>query len=290
MGLPCPRRIQDGKGCTFCDGTSFLPEYLFVADGERIESVEQQLEKGRYFFLNRLKVSLFYGYFQANTSTYGNIEYLLESYEIAMRKEYIVGIVISTRPDYIYPEILEGIQRLAQRYGKEVWIELGLQSVYDETLVRIHRGHTYQQFCEAVRLIRSVSLEILICVHMILGLPGENPEKMIAGTEKLFADNPLFGVKYRILDFEPRALISREREKTPEDFFCFTDESYVKLICDLLERIPPEVVILRFANFKSFVSKGTEEANYTKGTVIRKVEREFQRRGTRQGMRCRLEK
>jgi radical SAM protein (TIGR01212 family) len=291
MGLSCPNRLDGKPGCSFCDGVSFLPDYLqdcqlHLHENEVLcgmDELDVQLEKGKDFFGNRLNVSLFWGYFQANTNTYGDMNELLSRYKAVLDKDYIVGIMISTRPDYIYAEILEGLQELARQSGKEIWVELGLQSVYDETLEHIHRGHSYQQFCNAVAMIHEFAPSLKVGVHMILGLPGESIQMMIDGNLKLFQENKIDGVKYRMLDFTEGTEITQEYNDCPQRFVRFTDVTYVNLICDILERIPENVLIFRFANFKSLISTSTEEASYTKGTVLRKVEKEFIARNTKQG-------
>lgn len=291
MGVPCPNRLDGKPGCSFCDGLSFLPDYL--RDGAlhlyetgnlcSVDALDIQLEKGKDFFGNRLNVSLFWGYFQANTNTYGDMNELLLRYRMVLEKDYIIGIMISTRPDYIYPEILRQLQVLAKSSGKEIWLELGLQSVFDETLEHIRRGHSYAQFRSAVAMIHECAPDIKVGVHMILGLPGESVDMMIEGNHRLFRENKLDGVKFRMLDFTEGTQITEEYKKYPERFVRFTDVSYVKLICDIIERIPPHVLIFRFANFKSLVCVSTDEATYTKGTILRKVEKEFAARNTKQG-------
>ena len=200
-----------------------------------------------------------------------------------LKQGRIDSIRCSTRPDYIYAEILEGLQELARQSGKEIWVELGLQSVYDETLEHIHRGHSYQQFCNAVAMIHEFAPSLKVGVHMILGLPGESIQMMIDGNLKLFQENKIDGVKYRMLDFTEGTEITQEYNDFPQRFVRFTDVTYVNLICDILERIPENVLIFRFANFKSLISTSTEEVSYTKGTVLRKVEKEFIARNTKQG-------
>ncbi|MCH5150174.1 MAG: TIGR01212 family radical SAM protein [Spirochaetales bacterium] len=291
MGLPCPNRLEGRPGCSFCDGLSFLPDYL--RDGGlhlyetgslcSVNELDIQLEKGKAFFGSRLNVSLFWGYFQANTNTYGDMTELLLRYKTVLEKEYIIGIMISTRPDYIYPEILRQLQELTKSSGKEIWLEIGLQSVFDETLEHIHRGHSYRQFCSAVAMIHNYAPDIKIGVHMILGLPGESIDMMIDGNYRLFRENQLDGVKFRMLDFTEGTEITEEYKKYPQRFVRFTDVSYVKLICDIIERLPPHVLIFRFANFKSLICASTDETLYTKGTILRKVEQEFIARNTKQG-------
>lgn len=278
---PCPNRINGKTGCSFCDGNSFLPDYL-----DENDNIETQLTKGFDFFSKRLGISAFIGYFQANTNTYGDMKLLLSQFRTVMGKPWIVGLVISTRPDFIYKEIIEGIANLSSEFGKEVWIEIGLQSVYDETLERINRGHNYNDFCNAVAIIRKYGKNIKIGVHMILGLPSEDHNMMVNGIKKLFIDTNVDGIKIRPLDLMDSTPIYEDYKQNPDDFIRFSDETYVNLICDIIENIPNNVVIMRLANFKSFISISTDENKYTKGTILRKIEHEFDKRQTKQGYYC----
>ena len=132
-------------------------------------------------------------------------------------------------------------------------------------------------------MIHEFAPSLKVGVHMILGLPGESIEMMIEGNHRLFKENKIDGVKYRMLDFTEGTEITEEYAKYPQKFVRFTDVSYVNLICDILERTPEDVLVFRFANFKSLISTSTDEANYTKGTILRKVEKEFMQRNTKQG-------
>lgn len=278
-GAPCPNKIEDRPGCTFCSESTFLPRYM---RGET-PSLKNQLEKGMSFFGELYKTDSFYGYFQENTSTYGELNELAAMYDYVLAKEEIKGLIISTRPDFINEDIIKKIEELAAEYGgKDIWIELGLQTTYDRTLERIKRGHSYEDFCNAVRLIKANST-IKIGVHTILGLPGESPAEMEEGYRRLFRDNPIEGVKFRLLEIEEGTLMADDYREHPEEFYQFSLPEYISLLCTILEHIPPEVVIMRLANRKSLQQlKGVEE-RLTKNSITDKLAAEFRRRGTKQG-------
>ncbi|HXK50172.1 MAG TPA: TIGR01212 family radical SAM protein, partial [Clostridiales bacterium] len=120
----------------------------------------------------------FVAYFQDNTSTYGDIGYLEKSFREALSYPEIKVLALSTRPDSIYPELLEMLIRTAG--DRDVWLELGLQSVHDSTLKTIGRGHDYACFLNAFKMIRE-NTDFLTGVHLIIGLPGETDE-MVYGT------------------------------------------------------------------------------------------------------------
>lgn len=278
----CPNRLFGRNGCSFCDGSSFLPDYLTPGD-----DIDTQLIKGRDFFSERLGVDRFLGYFQSNSNTYGSRMELRADYRRVLEKEFICGLVISTRPDNIDGEIVDIIERLSVEFDKEVWIELGLQSSDDKTLKLIQRNHTYSDFVNAAALIKKGGI-IKLGVHMIIGLPGEGPDDILLSNKRLFADSVIDGVKYRLLDIVEGTGIYELYQTDPELFYKFDDVTFTSLICDIIEIVPPETVIMRFANFKSLENVNTSENRVTKGTIIRQVEMELLRRGTIQG--CRYKK
>lgn len=278
-GYECPNRLDGSEGCTFCNGTSFIPRYLKDDD-----TLENQIERGIAFFSRRYKVDDFYGYFQFNSSTYGDREELLSKYETVLKHEHMKGLVISTRPDYIDREMIDAVARLNKRYGnKDIWIELGLQTVNDEILRRINRNHTYHEFKEAVRVIKAHS-GFKITVHMIIGLPGESVQMIKDGVKRLFLENDLDGVKFRLLEIIPGTVIEDEYRHRPDDFPTFDFHSYSGLLCDLLEMIPEQVVIMRLMNFKSGELLANDGVKVLKNDVIAEVNAEFKRRGTKQGV------
>jgi radical SAM protein (TIGR01212 family) len=276
-GYPCPNRINGKTGCTFCDGKSFLPFYL-----QENDTLEVQIIKGIEAFTRRYKVKDFYGYFQENTNTYGPIKELLGKYETVLSLENMKGLIISTRPDYISVEIVEKISRLCQKYNKDIWIELGLQSVYDKTLKRIDRNHTYKDFQNAVKICNDA--DIKVTVHMIIGLPGESIIMIKNGIKNLFDNNKIDGIKFRLLEIIPGIKIENDFKKNSIDFLKFDIDSYCSLLCDLLEIIPANVVIMRLLNTPSIKILCKNKENYSKQQILEKINKELERRGTEQGI------
>ncbi len=277
-GFPCPNRINEKTGCTFCDGKSFLPFYL-----QKNEKLEDQVEKGIKAFSARYKVDDFYGYFQENTNTYGPIEVLIEKYQYVLNLENMRGLIISTRPDYIYPEIIKKINDLNKKYNKDIWLELGLQSVYDSTLIRINRNHTYEDFKNAIKLIKDNS-NINITVHMIIGLPGESIPMIEDGIKILFNDNKIDGIKFRLLEIIPGTAIETDYKNNKNDFLEFDVDSYISLLCNLLELIPGNVVIMRLLNTPSIELLCKDKKNLYKQEILEKINKELEKRGTEQGI------
>lgn len=281
-GYPCPNRINGKTGCTFCDGKSFLPFYL-----QENEKLEGQIEKGIKAFSARYKVDDFYGYFQENTNTYGPIEDLIKKYEYVMNLENMRGLIISTRPDYVYHEIIKKINELNTANDKDIWLELGLQSVYDTSLKRVGRNHTYRDFKNAVELIKNCS-NIKVTVHMIIGLPGESMPMIEEGIKVLFNDNKIDGIKFRLLEIIPGTAIELEYKNNKNDFLEFDVDSYTSLLCSLLELIPSNVVIMRLLNAPSIKILCKENIILSKQEILEKINKEFEKRGTEQGNAVKL--
>lgn len=278
-GYPCPNRLDEDEGCTFCDGSSFIAPYM----KENSNDLDSQIKAGIEFFGNKYKVDYFYGYFQENTGTYGDLDDLLGKYEKVLSHEKVKGLIISTRPDCIDEAVIRGIQEMNARYAKkETWIELGLQTIYDDTLLRINRNHTYGDFKQAVRTIKTFS-DCKIGVHMIIGLPGETPERIEKGLIQLFRENELDGLKLRLLDILPGTVIKKDYDDNPTDFYKFSNSEYITLICNVFERIPPDVVILRTLNYNPVNVLNIDDRLLTKDEILIAMRKEFEKRSTYQG-------
>ena len=234
-GLTCPNRdgtISTG-GCIYCNvrgsGTGAHAKGL---------SVTQQLNNGKIALSKRYKARKFIAYFQSFSNTYAPLEALDSLYREALQVDDIVGLSIGTRPDCVNDAVLDLLQAYAQR--NLIWIEYGLQSASDATLALINRGHDVQCFKEAVE--KTHNRGIKICAHVILGLPHETRPDMLH-TAKTLAALGIDGVKLHLL-----YVIKGTRLETlyrRGEFKCLAQEAYVDLVCDFLERIPPDMVIQR---------------------------------------------
>lgn len=235
-GLTCPNR--DGRagtgGCIYCNargsGTG--------AHGRGL-SVAEQLERGKTALARRYKARKFLAYFQSFCNTYAPLETLRRLYTEALGVPDIVGLAIGTRPDCVDAGILELLEELAR--SRLIWVEYGLQSAHDATLARINRGHTFGRFQAAVAATRRRD-GIRICAHVILGLPGETREQMLATADAVAALG-IDGVKLHLLYVvrgTPLEALYRAGRYT-----CLEQAAYVDLVCDFLERLPPQMVIQR---------------------------------------------
>ena len=233
-GFTCPNR--DGTkgvgGCIYCDARGSGAYHI------RGTTIDEQIQQGMAFARKRYGARKFIVYFQAYTNTYAPVERLASLYEKALAHPDVVGLAIGTRPDCVPEPVLDLIAGYARTHY--VWIEYGLQSARDDTLKAIHRGHTVAEFVDAVQ--RTKARRILICAHIMLGLPDESEEDMMA-TAELVAGLDLDGIKIH-LTYVPKgtALETMYRQRT---YVPLEMERYVALACDVLERIPERMVVQR---------------------------------------------
>jgi uncharacterized protein len=234
-GFTCPNR--DGRlgrgGCIYCNaqgsGTG--------AHGRGL-SITQQLESSKAAVAQRFKARHFIAYFQSFSNTYAPVARLKMLYDEALAVEDVVGLAIGTRPDCIDGDILALLQGYAQRHL--VWLELGLQSAHDETLQRINRGHDAACFSRAV--LAAAGRGIKICAHVILGLPGETREQMLA-TAEFLAGLPVDGIKLHLMYVVSGTPLAQLY--TSGAYRCLEQAEYVELVCDMIERLPDRMVIQR---------------------------------------------
>jgi radical SAM protein (TIGR01212 family) len=235
-GMTCPNR--DGtlsrRGCIYCDSRG-------SGTGAMIDgglSVPEVMRKGAEFAAKRYGAEKFIAYFQSFSNTYAALERLKNLYDQALRFPGVVGLSVGTRPDCVTPEILELLSSYRNRFP--VWLELGLQSAHDATLLRINRGHDAAAFDRAAALANACGLNV--CAHVVLGLPGET-KAMMMDTASHLASLPVKGLKIHSLYIVKGTALETMYEKGLYE--CLTREAYVELVVDFLERTPPHVVIQR---------------------------------------------
>ena len=177
-GFTCPNR--DGSkawgGCTYCNNQTFSPQYT-----ANNKSVSRQMEEGIRFFSRKYPKMKYIAYFQAYTNTYDSIENLLKKYDEALNHPDTVGLILGTRPDCVPDELLDELETIARNYF--LLIEYGIESTNNETLKRIHRGHSYEEAADVIH--RTHQRGIFCGAHLILGLPGESRETILSHAEKI---------------------------------------------------------------------------------------------------------
>jgi radical SAM protein (TIGR01212 family) len=237
-GMTCPNR--DGTlgtgGCTFCNNQTFNPAYCRTE-----KSVTQQLEEGKQFFARKYPAMKYLAYFQAYTNTYAELDRLVSLYEEALRVPDVVGLVIGTRPDCMPDNLLDYLEELNRRTF--LIVEYGVESANDETLLRINRGHTYRQSCEAIR--RTAERGIRVGAHVILGFPWEPFDELMRQAEEI-GRLPLTTLKLHQLQIIRGTQLAREYAEHP--WAVPTAEEYIDLVLHYISRLPYGLVMERFVS------------------------------------------
>ena len=278
-GFSCPNR--DGKistgGCTFCSNEAFNPSYCRPE-----KSIKQQIEEGIEFHQRRYRrANKYLAYFQPFSNTYKPLEELKRIYAQALEVPEIVGIVIGTRPDLIDEDILQYLSKLQKTHY--VMLEYGVESVYDETLKRVNRGH---DFATAEHAIRMTSQYGIPCgAHFIFGLPSES-KTMLLDAANVISRLPLTTVKFHQLQIFKGTPMAEEYQQHPEHFHLFDLEEYINFVINFAERLNPDIVIERFAGEvppRYLVSEPWMKLRYDE--VLAKIEKRMEERNTWQGKR-----
>ncbi|MBQ8223009.1 MAG: TIGR01212 family radical SAM protein [Bacteroidales bacterium] len=276
-GFSCPNR--DGKistgGCSFCRNDAFNPSYCRPE-----KSICQQIEEGIEFHQRRYRRAKQYlAYFQPFSNTYKNVDELEKLYKEALEVEGVIGIVIGTRPDCIDEEKLSMLKEINKSHY--VMLEYGVESVYDETLKRINRGHDFETAKKAICLTHEYGLP---CgAHFIFGLPGESREMML-NAANIISDLPLTTVKFHQLQIFKDTSMAEEYLSNPEAFHLFTLEDYIDFVIDFTERLNPNFVIERFAGEvppRFLISEPWMNLRYDE--VLNLIEKRMEERNTFQG-------
>lgn len=277
-GFSCPN--QDGTlgfgGCTFCDNAAFHPGYT------KGKNILEQIEAGIGFHTQRgRKADGYLAYFQAFSNTYAPLPVLKEKYETALAHPLVKGIVVGTRPDCVDAEKLDYLVSLRDG-GAIVEVEYGIESVYDQTLMRVHRGHDFT--CTATAIHETAIRGIPVCGHVILGLPGESREMLLEEAGILSA-LPLTSLKFHQLQIIKDTQIEKEFTEKPEDFLRMGPDEYVDLLVDILERLRPEIAIGRIASSVPPVYTDTPWGLLKHKELLKRLEARMEERNTWQGRR-----
>ncbi len=236
-GLTCPNRdgTLGSRGCIFCSGSGSgdFAENPNMGITAQIEAgkarIKDKLPKGEFGYI---------AYFQAFTNTYAPVEKLRRLYTEAIMHPEVEVLSIATRPDCLGPEVLDLLSEM--NAIKPVWVELGLQTIHEKTAAYIRRGYPLETFDEAVRNLRKRGIETI--VHVILGLPGETKEDMIA-TAKYVGESGVQGIKLQLLHVLKGTDLAVEYEAGK--FECLTEDEYIELLKDVLDVLPEDMVIHR---------------------------------------------
>lgn len=234
-GFSCPN--IDGTvaygGCTYCSkqGSGDFA-------GNPNDNLIKQFEDIKEMMHKKWHNAKYIGYFQAFTNTHAPVSVLKEKYETILNLDDVIGLSISTRPDCLPDDVLEYLSELNKKTN--LWVELGLQTIHDETSKIINRGHDYNTFLEGVEKLKKHNIKTV--VHIINGLPGEDYNMMME-TAKAVADLGVHGIKIHLLHVLKETPMENMLKK--DMFNLMEKDDYINLVCDQLEIIPPEMVVHR---------------------------------------------
>jgi len=275
-GFTCPNR--DGTlgwgGCIYCDGRGSK-----LRQAGPLPSVTEQIERGKAYYGANRRAAKFIAYFQTFTNTYAPLPRLVSLYEEALRQRDVIGLSVGTRPDCVDTEILD----VLDGYGRDrhVWVEYGLQSVHDRTLAFLNRGHDRGAFLDAVA--RTSGRNIHVCVHIIVGLPGETRADILE-TARTLARLPIHGIKIHSLLVLRGTRLGDLYEAG--EINLMSRREYIDTVCDILEILPPRVVIQRLTadGYKDIFLAPSWAVN--KLDVLNGIDAELKRRNSWQGIRA----
>jgi len=272
-GFTCPNR--DGSkgvgGCTFCNNSSFSPH------GRQPDPITTQIDNGRDVIARRTGAKKFLAYFQSYTNTYDNVTFLKARYDNALSHENVIGLAIGTRPDCVTAAVLDLLAEYRDA-GHEVWLELGVQSSFDETLRRVNRGHGFTEYVATLKAARQRGLPV--CAHLILGLPGEEAHHAHTTLQRIL-DHGIDGFKLHPLHVVKGTQLANEWRRG--EYSPWTMEKYIATVADLVEQTPSQVIYHRLTGTASLDILLAPQWCNMKWRVLNGIENELVRRGTRQG-------
>ena len=276
-GFTCPNR--DGTcgygGCAFCsgDGSGELAAHLSTS-GRISASIDEQIA----LMSDKWPDAAYLAYFQSHTNTYAPVEVLRTLYNAALDDPRISGIVIATRPDCLPPDVLDLLEEI--NIDHYMWVELGLQTIHDETSRRMGIGYSLETYDKAVEELLARGIRVVS--HLILGLPGETEDMMLESVRHV-CRQPLFGIKLHLMNIVKTSRLGSEMP----DYVPFASiEEYVDLVIRCLEIIPPEITIHRLTGDVPRRLLISPEWSYRKRTILNMINRELAERDTRQGILC----
>ena len=277
-GMTCPNR--DGKlgtkGCIFCSSGG---SGEFAAS--RTLSVTAQIEQAKSRIRQKTDCKKFIAYFQPFTNTYADVDYLRKLFSEAIASKEVVALSIATRPDCLSNEVIALLDELNRI--KPVWIELGLQTVHEKSAEYIRRGYTLDVYDKAIEDLRKIGVTII--THIILGLPNESRQDMLESV--VYAGERSDGIKLQLLHVLKGTDLCKDYES--EKFATLPLETYIDLLCDCIEYLPPHVVIHRLTGdgdknllvapmwsadkkrVLNAVQKALRDRNITQGSKYRKL-------------------
>lgn len=281
-GMTCPNR--DGKisygGCIFCSegGSGDFAAAFSLSISEQIKEAKQKIKKK---LGNEYENCRYIAYFQSYTNTYAPVEYLRKIFTEAISEQDVCALSIGTRPDCIDDKVLELLAELNRI--KPVWIELGLQTIHEDTAEYINRGYKLPVYDECVKRLRAAGIEVI--VHLILGLPFETAQDMLESAKYVGASGAT-GIKLQLLHVISGTELGKrflENEAFRECLNIRTSEEYITLLADILEILPPDIVIHRLTGDAPHDKLLFPKWSANKRTTLNGILKEMRQRGSYQG-------
>lgn len=274
-GFTCPN--IDGTigvgGCIYCSNLG-SGEYA----GNSKDDLITQFNQVKTIMSRKWPNSKYIGYFQAHTNTYAPLNILKEKYETILKLDNVVGLSIATRPDAISEECLDYLGELSKK--TYLTVELGLQSIHEETSTFINRCHTLKCFEDMVRKLRLKNINVV--VHIINGLPYESKEMMIE-TVKYLNNLDIQGIKIHMLSILKNTKLEYIYHK--EKFPILSKEEYIDIVCDQLEYLRPEIVINRITGDPKIDDLIAPTWLIKKVSILNDVDKELVKRNSYQGIK-----
>ncbi|ELY8291741.1 TIGR01212 family radical SAM protein [Enterococcus sp. AZ120] len=274
-GFDCPNR--DGTvakgGCTFCSVSGSGDMIVAPSDPLPLQfQKEIQLMHQKWPTVDQYIV-----YFQNFTNTHAPVDVIRHRFEQVVNEKGVVGLSIGTRPDCLPDEVVNYLAELNERFY--LWVELGLQTTFEETSAAINRAHDYQTYLDGVAKLRKHGIRV--CTHLINGLPGETPAMMRENVRRTIQDSDIQGIKLHLLHLMTNTKMMRDYNEGRLQLM--SKEAYVSVICDQLEMIPPEIVIHRLTGDAPFETIIGPMWNLKKWEVLNAIDAEMKRRNSYQG-------
>jgi len=242
-GCTCPNR--DGSisygGCIFCSegGSGDFAASATMDLAEQIKAARAMVD-AKIPEKIPMEERKYIAYFQSFTNTYGNQERLMKLFKEVLSYPEIVGLSIGTRPDCLSDEMIAFLSQLNK--DKEVWVELGLQTIHEDTATLINRGYELPVFEDAYKRLTDAGLKVV--VHVILGLPGESDDDILETVKYLSKLIPtLFGIKLQLLHVLKGTKLAKMYEHEP--FRIYELDEYLEIVGKCLQVLPKETVIHR---------------------------------------------
>ncbi|MFH2115539.1 MAG: TIGR01212 family radical SAM protein [Spirochaetota bacterium] len=275
QGAGCASTVYEGTlaaGCAYCDATGSRAPIL-----GNLSSVQEQVSGALAFLRTRYNADRFMLYFQANTSTYAPVDQLSTLYDATLALGDFIGLIVSTRPDCLDQDKVDLLASYMDR-GLDVWVELGLQSACDDTLVRIGRGHGVTDFSDARQRLGKAG--IAVAAHVIFGLPGEGLDEIMK-TARFLAGLGVEGVKIHDLHYCRGTAMFKEA--LLGELPLWPKTMHLEACARFLELLPASTTIMRLCSDNPPARRVLPRIQIEKASLYRELEVYMESRGTWQG-------